>query len=279
MHDATPELVIRSEDDAWAALEKAVDGKGFPANLNIRFDGCPCRPGHRVRVRCRAGSSTRARFAASKCRRHGPHHPLPTDQGDHMERTCLKCGHIDPAAAGGEMDACPCCGAIYAKVAASLNAEPNQASGNRRVIHAKQAKMPHNQMTWKQVGDSLMGLVFLAIPLLLIVRCSLEPSTTSQAPAYTATQSAPMRVTYEVDGTAHEASLTYHTETGGTEQRDVSLPWQTTFTADEGTFLYLSAQNRGEFGTVIAKIRVNAITVKESRSEGAYKIASVNTRL
>ena len=33
-----------------------------------------------------------------------------------MEKTCTKCGHVNPNATGAETDACPKCGAIYAKV-------------------------------------------------------------------------------------------------------------------------------------------------------------------
>lgn len=36
-----PELVIRSEQDAWEALEHAISGGRFPADLRIRFDGWP----------------------------------------------------------------------------------------------------------------------------------------------------------------------------------------------------------------------------------------------
>lgn len=32
-----------------------------------------------------------------------------------MHKTCIKCGHINPQATGAELEACPACGAIYAK--------------------------------------------------------------------------------------------------------------------------------------------------------------------
>jgi hypothetical protein len=38
------------------------------------------------------------------------------------EKRCMKCGHINAQAAGLESDACPACGAIYARVAAALAA-------------------------------------------------------------------------------------------------------------------------------------------------------------
>lgn len=33
-----------------------------------------------------------------------------------MEKTCTKCGHVNPNATGADTDACPNCGAIYAKL-------------------------------------------------------------------------------------------------------------------------------------------------------------------
>ena len=39
--DKMPTLVIRSEEDAWQVLEKAVNGEEFPDNLLLRFDGWP----------------------------------------------------------------------------------------------------------------------------------------------------------------------------------------------------------------------------------------------
>lgn len=39
-----------------------------------------------------------------------------------MQKTCAKCGHINPWAAGDMTDACPRCGVIYAKVPPSTSA-------------------------------------------------------------------------------------------------------------------------------------------------------------
>lgn len=35
------EVVIRSEEDAWGALERAVRGEGFPGDVQLRFEGWP----------------------------------------------------------------------------------------------------------------------------------------------------------------------------------------------------------------------------------------------
>lgn len=36
-----------------------------------------------------------------------------------MQKTCLKCGHVNPSATGADLEACPNCGAIYSRVEAA----------------------------------------------------------------------------------------------------------------------------------------------------------------
>lgn len=40
-----------------------------------------------------------------------------------MERRCLKCDHLNQAADGGDLEACPKCGAIYSRVEATAAAK------------------------------------------------------------------------------------------------------------------------------------------------------------
>lgn len=37
-----------------------------------------------------------------------------------MQKTCLKCGHVNPSATGDDLEACPSCEAIYSRVEAAL---------------------------------------------------------------------------------------------------------------------------------------------------------------
>ena len=83
------------------------------------------------------------------------------------------------------------------------------------------------------------------------------------------------KVTYRVDGTGR-ASLTYSNATGGTEQREVTLPWTQTFDGSPGEFLYLSAQNEEEYGGVVASISINGRVVKDATSSGGFTIATVS---
>jgi hypothetical protein len=80
-------------------------------------------------------------------------------------------------------------------------------------------------------------------------------------------------VKYQVSGTANSASLTYSNAQGGTEQMEVSIPWEKTLTVEKGNFLYLSAQNKGEYGSITVKILINNKVWKKSTSSGAFVIA------
>lgn len=38
---SVPEVIVRTEEDAWRLLQQAVDGGGFPESIRLRFDGWP----------------------------------------------------------------------------------------------------------------------------------------------------------------------------------------------------------------------------------------------
>ncbi len=40
-----------------------------------------------------------------------------------MQKSCLKCGHVNPTAMGAELEPCPQCGAIYSRVEAAMAAK------------------------------------------------------------------------------------------------------------------------------------------------------------
>lgn len=87
-------------------------------------------------------------------------------------------------------------------------------------------------------------------------------------------------VKYEVTGSASTVDVTYTNEDGGTSQlSDVTLPWSVSFTGDTLDFVYVSAQNQGETGTVTATIYRDGEQFKSSTSSGAYVIASADGTL
>ncbi|MCP4542702.1 MAG: hypothetical protein GY832_36735 [Chloroflexi bacterium] len=53
----------------------------------------------------------------------------------------------------------------------------------------------------------------------------------------------------------------------------MSVPWEYTFTASRGDFLYISAQNENDRGTIACEIVVNNVKVETAESSGAYVIA------
>lgn len=88
------------------------------------------------------------------------------------------------------------------------------------------------------------------------------------------------QVRYEVTGSAETVDITYQNADGGTSQLSgVTLPWSTTFTGQALDFVYVSAQNKGETGTVTATIYRDGEQFKSSTSEGAYVIASADGTL
>lgn len=100
------------------------------------------------------------------------------------------------------------------------------------------------------------------------------------------------RVEYDVDGTAKYANLTCTNEKGGTDQKQVRLPYHDGFYAKGGSFVSLSAQkvrvtrpnplrvNRdeevlddGRDGVVHVVIHVNSIVLQEASADVPFGIA------
>lgn len=110
----------------------------------------------------------------------------------------------------------------------------------------------------------------------------------NQPAAGSASASNTHTVTCKLGGTARSADITYSNADGGTSQQstvDVPLTRKSDggegiqFQATEGQFLYISAQNHGEYGDITCTIEVDGIPMKTSRSSGAYTIATCSGRL
>lgn len=88
-------------------------------------------------------------------------------------------------------------------------------------------------------------------------------------------------VDYDVTGTAALVDITY-ADGGSTEQvNNVAPPWSTSIDASKDDFVYLSAQNQTDTGTVRVKITysgtfVGSGTIDEAESAGPYAIASAS---
>lgn len=85
-------------------------------------------------------------------------------------------------------------------------------------------------------------------------------------------------IAYKISGSASSAMMTYTTPSGQ-EQTTKSIPWHKSFEAKDGELLSISAQNKGESGTVTCQIAVDGRIVKKATSSGAYAIASCDAAL
>ncbi len=91
---------------------------------------------------------------------------------------------------------------------------------------------------------------------------------------------APVDVEYEVEGSATSVNITMETPSGTSQGSDKAVPLRTdagngiTLSFSRGSFVYISAQNQGESGTVTCRITVDGKIISENTSSGAYSIAS-----
>ena len=88
----------------------------------------------------------------------------------------------------------------------------------------------------------------------------------------------PAKVEYEITGTASTAFVTITNATGGTEQfSDVPVPHKYTFDEYGYWYLYISARNEGDAGSVTVNIHVDGRLVARSTSSGAYVTATASS--
>lgn len=152
-------------------------------------------------------------------------------------------------------------------------------------LFGTQAKQPAPVVAAPQQSNwaSSCGVLFF-IFIVLPWSCSLfnsgpsrPVSTPSAIPSFSSSHS----VAYRVTGTASKVSLTYNNAQGGSEQiSSAAVPWFKQFSAESGTFLYVSAQNSDESGgTVHVEIIVDGSPVRQSDASGFAAIADCNGSL
>ena len=89
-------------------------------------------------------------------------------------------------------------------------------------------------------------------------------------------------VVYEVEGSAESVSVTLQTPTGISQQNDLSVPVINKAGTQglridafpQGEFVYISAQNEGEFGDVTCRITVDDEVISENTASGGFAIAT-----
>jgi hypothetical protein len=124
----------------------------------------------------------------------------------------------------------------------------------------------------------IVGLLFVVGAGLLMATVGEPDGRTTVAGAV---EDVSHEVTYRWSGTARSASVTIENSQGNTEQAsNAAVPEDITFQSrDDMLFLYLSAQNNGESGTLLCELVVDGIVVETSRASGAYTICDVSGRL
>jgi hypothetical protein len=140
--------------------------------------------------------------------------------------------------------------------------------GNARVCPHCLFKRPSGSLAFKVVFG-----FFVVLSILWVIGSLMGPTT---APPEL------RRVTYTVQDFSFDnnpVELTYQNQSGGTEQRKVSMPWNLEIKARSGAFLYLSAQKQGERGTIHATIYIDGQVLQQADSDSPYGIASVSGRV
>lgn len=143
-------------------------------------------------------------------------------------------------------------------------------------MYELQPDRPRRKRDWTRI----VSITFLAA-LSVFIAYALIVSYHS-TPSYRITQSNSYRadnhsVMYKVTG-SHGLSITYANQGGDTAQtKTYKQKWDYSFRAKSGQFLYVSAQNEGDSGSVECEITVDGYTVKHTESQGGYVIASCST--
>ena len=136
----------------------------------------------------------------------------------------------------------------------------------------------------KSGGCSNTALILTALIIIGVIFIYLMGDSSGSSGNTSSSVSRPVEVSsykvkYEITGTATSVSITLSNAQGGTEQGDYKVPFSKTFTFSPGDFVYISAQNNNDHGTVICKIYVDGVEVKSSTSTGAYVIATCSGSL
>ena len=154
-----------------------------------------------------------------------------------------------------------------------IDLTPTYKSTSRGVSSTPAAKPAEKK---SNLGGILMLLIFIFIIIFCVISYPRDNDKDSGSKPYIYKTAVPTTYTvkYEISGSADEVSITMENETGNTEQFNTDLPFSKSFKVERGDFLYISAQNQGEYGTVTCTISVNGTVLETATSSGAYKIAS-----
>ena len=77
-------------------------------------------------------------------------------------------------------------------------------------------------------------------------------------------------------GTASSVNVTYREHGTTNQENGVKLPWEHSFPAEAGEFLYISAQNQGRTGKIEVTIHKGDNVFKSAHGKGVFAIATAS---
>lgn len=129
-------------------------------------------------------------------------------------------------------------------------------------------------------------LVLVLVAAAIIVWISTRGSGSSPSSTLPTLTSTTHEVVYLVTGSTTQADLTYQVGSKQSQQSGVDVPVTSTsgstglrFIAGSGDFLYLSAQNTQDSGTIGCEILVDGQSVASNESSGGYTITTCSGRV
>ncbi|MEO8255742.1 MAG: hypothetical protein ABI868_00195 [Acidobacteriota bacterium] len=135
-----------------------------------------------------------------------------------------------------------------------------------KTVH--QTSAAHNQELTTSGSTIMKYLIFSTA--LLIGACSAAPSPQTAA--------APSHITYRAVNLSRtgpaRASITFQNGTNRSDQTEVTMPWETTFTVSPGARLYIAAQNLDNVGGIQVFILKNGREVATGEAVGENAIAT-----
>lgn len=159
---------------------------------------------------------------------------------------------------------------------------PSSSHASTAPLIPLQAPEPKKSVLHQNVGGPVLFLIVAGVLFFMFGGGALfnPPNSATQSgtasPVSSVFAPATRTIVYKVSGTASSVSITYQNPQGGSSQTEASLPWEQTLTFKDGDFVYISAQNKGESGSVTTEILVDDKPFKSTTSSGPYVIADCN---
>jgi hypothetical protein len=108
---------------------------------------------------------------------------------------------------------------------------------------------------------------------------SQKKDTATNTPSATSSSSGYL-VSYTVGGYATSVDVTYQSLNGSEQANGAPTPWQSSvYQMQKGDFVYVSAQNDDDSGSVTCEIQVDGHIAVTHTSTGAYAVATCSGRL